>query len=378
MSDPKPRFSVIIPTYQRRDLVVANVTALQHQDFRGGFEVIVVVDGSTDGTAAALRALSMPFRLAVLEQPNAGSAAARNRGAQVAKGELLMFLDDDMEAHPRLLAEHECCHGEGADAVLGHIPSHPQSPPGLLGDGVRSWAEARTKRLSQPGAQLSLEDILTGQLSVGRELFQRLNGFDTGFRQEITSSNEDLDFGQRLLKAGCHVVFNANAISWQNYIVTPHQYLRQWREAGRADVRLARKHPDLKAMIFTPRKLEQRRWWMIGPIAAVLRSVVLQRVGRGRTDARTALWFRRVRWHEYWRGVAEAGGIPIMRDQAESPSRSQVVIGQSTESPCQAIDCTPSMRISVIIPSYQRRDLVVLAVQALARQECPTTSKLSS
>ena len=51
-----------------------------------------------------------------------------NRGAAIARGEILMFLDDDMEAHPRLLAEHDKLHGEGADVVVGSIPVHADSP----------------------------------------------------------------------------------------------------------------------------------------------------------------------------------------------------------------------------------------------------------
>ena len=99
------RFSVVIPTYQRRDVVVSSVRALAAQEDAPPFEVVVVVDGSVDGTAEALRALATPFPLSVVEQPNAGRPAACNRGAAAASGELLLFLDDDMEAHPRLLAE---------------------------------------------------------------------------------------------------------------------------------------------------------------------------------------------------------------------------------------------------------------------------------
>jgi hypothetical protein len=106
------------------------------------------------------------------------------------------------------------------------------------------------------------------------------------------------------------VIFNPKAISWQKYIVTPRQYLRQWREAGKADVRFVRKHPDQLSAIFTPRKLQQRRRWMIPPVAAVLRWVFIRRVERGLTDARTARWYGAVRWYEYWQGVAEAGGVP--------------------------------------------------------------------
>ena len=147
------RFSVIIPTYQRRDLVVDFVSVLANQEFHGVFEVIVVVDGSTDGSAEALRELKLPFSYAVLEQPNCGASRARNHGAAMACGEILMFLDDDMEAHSRLLAEHDRCHRAGADVVLGNVPLHPDSPDNFLSRGCSDWADDRNRRLSGPGVE---------------------------------------------------------------------------------------------------------------------------------------------------------------------------------------------------------------------------------
>src|SRR6266571_2689604 len=97
------RFSVVIPTYQRKDLVLASVRALYVQHTCTPFEVLVVVDGSTDGSASALLALETPFPLTVVEQANRVQAVARNTGATRVLGELLLFLDDDMEAHPRFL-----------------------------------------------------------------------------------------------------------------------------------------------------------------------------------------------------------------------------------------------------------------------------------
>lgn len=310
MDRPDLRFSVVIPTYQRRQLVTANVAALARQEFDKGFEVIVVVDGSNDDTATALRALQVPFPLTVVEQGNAGSAAARNHGATLARGELLLFLDDDMEAHPSLLAEHDASQSVGEAAVMGHIPLHPDSPAGLLSEGIKAWAEDRTRRLSEPTAEVRLSDMLTGQLSVPRSLFARLMGFDALFRQQASSSNADTDFGLRVLNSGCRVVFNARAISWQKYIVTPGNYLHQWREIGKGDVRFVRKHPGQSGTIFTMKKVRNRRRWMTAPVAAVARWVFLPRVARGETDRTTARWFARLKWYEYWRGVAEAGGIP--------------------------------------------------------------------
>src|SRR5690348_2266423 len=100
------RFSVVIPTYQRRDVVVRSVAALNRQTFRD-FEVVVVVDGSTDGTADALREVEAEFALTILEFPNRGLSQARNAGARAASGEVILFLDDDMEADPALLEEHD-------------------------------------------------------------------------------------------------------------------------------------------------------------------------------------------------------------------------------------------------------------------------------
>src|SRR4029078_6075176 len=98
-----PSVSIVVPTYQRRETVCASVRALVALQYPGGIELIVVVDGSTDGTAAALRAIKTPFPNAIVEQVNGGAAEARNRGASLARNDLLLFLDDDMIADPAML-----------------------------------------------------------------------------------------------------------------------------------------------------------------------------------------------------------------------------------------------------------------------------------
>src|SRR5262249_27992550 len=105
--DPALDVSVIVPTYQRRNLVARTVAALADQTVdRDRFEVIVVVDGSTDGTADRVRALDRPVHIRVIEQRNRGRAAAINAGAAGARGPVLLFLDDDMRADPNMIAEH--------------------------------------------------------------------------------------------------------------------------------------------------------------------------------------------------------------------------------------------------------------------------------
>jgi GT2 family glycosyltransferase/peptidoglycan/xylan/chitin deacetylase (PgdA/CDA1 family) len=319
-----PRLTVIIPSYQRRDLVVACVLSLGRQQFEGKFEVIVVVDGSTDGSAKALKELKVPFPFTVLEQPNQGAATARNHGASVARGEILLFLDDDMESHPQLLAEHDRSHREGADVVFGHLPLHPSSPTNFLSAAVKWWTDGRLQRLLSPSANLTLHDLMTGQMSLSKKLFLRVGGFDTNFTLGGTFGNEDIDFGYRLMHAGYRLVFNPDAISWQNYVVTPRQSLRQWRQAGRADVAFARKHPEQAKTIFALNGSEKRnnRWlWcpLVAlspfsiPIMVILRCIALAVVACWPRSATAAKLFWEVWAMEYWRGVWEGGGMPQPR-----------------------------------------------------------------
>src|SRR5215813_8372071 len=100
--------SVVIPTYNRAESLRRCLLALgQQTQSAADFEVIVVVDGSSDGTCAMLERLSTPYQLVVIEQqPNQGAAVARNRGAERASGKYCLFLDDDIVAGPALIAEH--------------------------------------------------------------------------------------------------------------------------------------------------------------------------------------------------------------------------------------------------------------------------------
>jgi glycosyltransferase involved in cell wall biosynthesis len=303
------RFSVVIPTYQRRDVVVSSVRALAAQEDAPPFEAVIVVDGSDDGTADALKALATPFPLTVVEQPNAGRPAACNRGAAAASGELLLFLDDDMEAHPRLIAEHDRSHREGADAVIGHLPLHPDSPPGFLADAVGTWAEHRLEALRQRGGRIELGDFVTGQMSIRRDVFTSVGGFDTYFARPY--GGEDLDLGRRLAAAGHTLVFNGDAISWQRYVITPRQLLRQWRYFGRGAVLLARKHPDQIEKIFRGwrrgRRLDRSVLRFLRP---PLRALVLLCLALRIESRFVVRLFFRVRNLEYFKGVRGAGGIP--------------------------------------------------------------------
>ncbi|KPK52777.1 MAG: hypothetical protein AMJ59_26530 [Gammaproteobacteria bacterium SG8_31] len=318
-----PVFSIVIPTFQRKRMVTALVRSLANQAFDEAIEVIVVVDGSTDGTAVALRNIDVPFPLTVIEQKNAGAAQARNAGAKKARGKILFFIDDDMEADSNLLAEHARSYRKGADVVIGHMPLHPESPPNLLTRSVQKWADERFHRLSAPDANIDFHELLTGQISLRREIFTSVGAFDTRFTSGGSFGNEDIDFGYRVLQIGCQVNFNPGAITWQRYEVSPDTYLHRARETGRADILLARKYPRQQKAIL--RSAYEGKWinrcfWRhivnLPVLGTLLTSAIdwltekLILAENGAVTSRLFSWSTAI---QYWRGVREAGGLPSGR-----------------------------------------------------------------
>jgi glycosyltransferase involved in cell wall biosynthesis len=172
--EPKdsPFITVIIPTFNRVNLLKETVGSVRNQTFRD-FEIIVVNDGSTDGTAEWLRNQT---DLRVIEQSNLGIATARNNGAAAARGAWLAFLDhDDIWAPDKLLSQAEFVQDNpevGLVATrhvrLGKPYREPKRPQWLKGDLF-------LKEYSQ-------SFIHTSSVMIRRDVFEQIDGFPTKYR----------------------------------------------------------------------------------------------------------------------------------------------------------------------------------------------------
>jgi glycosyltransferase involved in cell wall biosynthesis len=309
--NPPPRFTVIVPTHRRRDLARRLIQGLGDQEFRD-FEVIVVVDGADDGTSAALRALETRFPLTVLEQPHRGAAAARNLGAAAARGEILLFLDDDMAPHAALLGEHERSHRQGAQLVIGHLPLDPESPPTAVAAAVGRWAERRRARLSTMDGEVPVPDLITGQMSVPREAFERLGGFDVAFTRGGLVPGADRDFGYRARREGLQVVFNPAAISYQHYEVDAADYTRRSRDGARGDRILAARYPEIADELWEPRFDTAPAKLVLGaltvlprPLSSPIRGLAVRLFSRAKPGRWSSRFFFAVQTMERRRGARE-------------------------------------------------------------------------
>jgi len=239
-----PLLSVIIPTYQRRHSLLRTLASLRSQTLPGtAYEVIAAVDGSTDGTAEAVRGLAAPYALSVLEGPNRGRAAACNAGVRAAAGGVVVLLDDDMEASPGFLEAHARAHEASIErAVVGAAPIVvvPGSPPFVryMADGFRG----RLERLAQPGYQLRFRDAYTGNFSVRRDVLLAVGGFDEAFR---VYGHEDYELALRLQEAGVELTYSADASAQQHYEKTFAAFARDGIARGRTAVLFAGKHPAI-------------------------------------------------------------------------------------------------------------------------------------
>jgi peptidoglycan/xylan/chitin deacetylase (PgdA/CDA1 family)/GT2 family glycosyltransferase len=297
---------VVVPTHRRRDLAVRLAQLLEDQDFRD-FEAIFVVDGANDGTAEALRAIEARFALTVIERPHGGPAAARNAGASAASGEIVLFLDDDMAPDRALLAEHERSHRAGAHLVLGHLPLDPASPPTAVAAAVGRWAERRRARLAAANGRVPVPDLISGQMSVPRDAFERLGGFDVGLRQ-----GEDRDFGCRARKAGLRVVFNPEAVSHQYYDIDAREYLRRTRAGARGDRIVAARHPEVERELWHPRFDSALARVAMGPLLVLPRqasrpveALAVRLFSRPDPDRWSSRFFFAVQTLEHRRGMRE-------------------------------------------------------------------------
>jgi glycosyltransferase involved in cell wall biosynthesis len=223
------------------------------------FEIVVVVDGSTDGTAERARALELPYTLRVLEQENRGLAASRNRGAGEASAPVVVFIDDDMAPARDFLAEHAQAHARssGPVAALGTCP--PANPGDDLASlALRHWWEDYYRRRSEPDHQWVYTDFGDGNMSLPRSILDSAGGWDEEFAKE-TVRRQDWELAIRLIGEGVRFVDVPGATAWHHFEVNLATSMRNRRVEGRADVLLGTKHPHVREHLFLRRYIVDDR-----------------------------------------------------------------------------------------------------------------------
>ena len=245
-----PRFTVVIPTYNRPHHLRACLEAFSHLETpREVWRVIVVNDGGADPWPEIPNELSAALPLERLQTAHRGPAAARNAGARQARSDFLAFTDDDCRPLPDWLDQLESTFATGpwdalAGPALNALPSsrgaHAQQ---YLIDFIQSYA-----RFTNGDVYLACSN----NVAYRRSVFETLGGFDETFP---LAAAEDRELGHRLLARGYRQRFCSEARVLHDHPLSAWQYARLQFRYGQGDEHFRR----ALGRLGVPRRIGQRR-----------------------------------------------------------------------------------------------------------------------
>ncbi|HYN87715.1 MAG TPA: glycosyltransferase, partial [Ardenticatenaceae bacterium] len=226
-----PRVSVVVCSYNGARTIGECCEALLKLDYPN-YEVIVVDDGSTDGTAAVAR----EYGLRVIRTENMGLSHARNVGMQAATGEIVAYTDDDAYPDPHWLT-YLAATFMTTDYVAVGGPNIPPPGDGLIADCVANAPGGPVHVLL---SDREAEHIPGCNMAFRKQALQAIGGFDPQFRV----AGDDVDVCWRLQQQGWKLGFNPAAMVWHHRRGSVRTYWRQQYGYGRAEALLERKWPE--------------------------------------------------------------------------------------------------------------------------------------
>jgi glycosyltransferase involved in cell wall biosynthesis len=239
-----PKVSVVIPTKNRCALLAEAIERIESQTVpREQYEVIVIDNDSTDDTRMLLEQKARLYpnlKHGMQEKP--GAAATRNSGLRLASGELILFIDDDVQAERTLIQAHLDCHARNPNAsVIGvvNMPWDDTTDPFL-----RYLRDHRILNPYTPSkGPIDFSYYHTGNVSTPTQTLLNVGGFNESFS---VYGMEDIELGYRLQKSGCRMVFAAEARAVHYRFPGYRDFVERSEQAGYSLGYLIHLHPELK------------------------------------------------------------------------------------------------------------------------------------
>ena len=241
------KYSVVIPVYNGEKTLRLCLEALQKQTVvRGDYEIVVVDDGSTDGSAALAKSSADLY----LYQQNQGPAAARNEGAFKARGDIILFTDSDCEPTENWIEEIVLPFEENSD-IVGVKGAYLTKQKEVMARFVQMEYESRYAFMKQFEY---IDFIDTYAAAYKKEIFVEFKGFDSEFPIAMT---EDTELSYRIAAAGHKMIFNPGAIVYHRHPTSFFYYLkRKYRAAYWRMLAVKKNRDKIKGDSHTPNDLK--------------------------------------------------------------------------------------------------------------------------
>jgi GT2 family glycosyltransferase len=248
------RASIVIPTFNRLDQLRTVVAAVQRQmqPLGSEAELVVVDDGSSDGTWDWLSQTAHGNGTRAVQQQNAGPAIARNRGVEAAAGEIILFLGDDTEPEPgwldHHLEEHRLFGGTAPLAVLGYTSFSPDLESPFL-RFINEYGAQFGYLLIEDPCEVPFNFFYTSNVSLPRAELIELGGFREDFP---AAAWEDIEFAYRAVGRGLKIHYRPRARTVHHHCIRPRTFCSRQRTSGRSAAIFAAIHPELDRFLGNP------------------------------------------------------------------------------------------------------------------------------
>jgi glycosyltransferase involved in cell wall biosynthesis len=283
-----PFLSAVVCTTDRAEFLRAMLESLCRQTLAlGDFEVVLVDAGSKDATREVAESFASRLPLRYALQLNAGVASARNHGISLARGEVVLFLDDADIADPALLEAHVETHGRFPGREFG-VLGRTRLAPELDADPLMHFVcDVGCFLFAYPGLEegnvLDFTYFWGGRSSCKRALLQEHGVFNPAFRFGC----EDIELAFRLSKAGFRVVYQPRALSTMVRRLSFDEFCRRMELQGMSRFLFSRLHADEAVQRWTEVPGSAEIWQRLGPAYDLLRKSGrdLDRIARMRLEA---------------------------------------------------------------------------------------------
>jgi glycosyltransferase involved in cell wall biosynthesis len=254
----KAMFSVVIPTHNRAPILRRSLNHLLGLDGIADCEVIVINDGSTDGTAEVLEEARRvaPEIVRVITLTNGGPARARNHGVRAAKNDRIMFVDDDVFPRQGMLQHHWRLLDAGYTGSQGLLLWHEEIAASKLIQYIDSRGSQFAFDQVKDPERLEFPHVYTGNFAVLRSAVLEAGGFDERFFNDRLKFGafEDTILGYRLQQDGAKLALNLEAIADHLHDMTEEHYFQREYKVGYNIGHLTERYPAIARSLGVDRK----------------------------------------------------------------------------------------------------------------------------